>query len=72
MIIKDLKINKNTTTFLIDNKEIYLKYSIEYEKYISSNYDGPLILALPIAMRNNEDLIIKGKISYKLFHNVKH
>ncbi len=72
MIIKNLKINKNTTTFLINNKEIYLKYSIEYEKYISSNYDGPLILALPIAMRNNEKLIIKGKVSYKLFHNVKH
>lgn len=72
MIIKNLKINKNTTTFLINNKEIYLKYSIEYEKYISSNYDGPLILALPIAMRNNEKIIIKGKVSYKLFHNVTH
>ena len=72
MIIKNLKINKNTTTFLINDKEIYLKYSIEYEKYISSNYDGPLILALPIAMRNNENLIVKGKVSYKLFHNVKH
>lgn len=72
MIIKNLKINKNTTTFLINNKEIYLKYSIEYEKYISSNYDGPLILALPIAMRNNENLIVKGKVSYRLFHNVTH
>ena len=72
MIIENLKINKNTTTFLINNKEFYLKYNIEYEKYISSNYDGPLILALPIAMRNNENLIIKGKVSYKLFHNVTH
>ena len=72
MIIKNLKINKNTTTFLINNEEIYLNYSIEYEKYISSNYDGPLILALPIAMRNNENLIVKGKVSYRLFHNVTH
>ena len=71
MIISDLKINKNITTFLVDNKEIYLKYSIEYEKYISSNYDGALILVLPIAMKNNENLIIKGKVSYKLYHNVK-
>ena len=71
MIIKNLEINKDTTTFLINNKEIYLKYSTEYEKYISSNYDGPLILALPIAMRNNENLIVKGKVSYRLFHNVK-
>ena len=23
-------------------------------------------------MRNNENLIIKGKVSYKLFHNVTH
>lgn len=72
MIIKNLKINKDTTTFLINNKEIYLKYNIEYEKYVSSNYDGPLILALPIAMRNNENLIVKGKVSYRLFHNVTH
>lgn len=72
MIIKNLKINKNATTFLINDKEIYLNYDIEYEKYVSSNYDGPLILALPIAMRNNENLIIKGKVSYKLFYNVKH
>ena len=72
MIIKDLKIDKNITTFLIDDKQIFLKYDIKYEKYVSPNYDGALILALPIAMKNKENLIIKGKVSYKLFHNIKH
>jgi hypothetical protein len=71
MIISNLKIDKNKTTFLINNKEIYLNYDSKYEQYVSSNYDGPLLLALPIAMRNKENIIIKGKISYKFFHNIK-
>ena len=70
MIIKNLITKKNKILFLIDDNEIFLTYDINYEKYISSNYDGALILALPIAMRNNENLIVKGTVSYKLFHNV--
>jgi hypothetical protein len=71
MIISNLNIQNTRTTFLINNeKEMYINYNSNYKKFISSNYDGPLILALPIAMKNNEKLIIKGKISYKLFHNI--
>jgi hypothetical protein len=77
MIISDLQINHEQTSFIIsnnngDNKQtLFLNYEPEYEKYISSNYDGALIMALPIAMKRREDIIVKGKVSYKLYQNIK-
>ena len=62
--------NKQITSFLIDDNEIYLKYDNYYANYISSNYDGILLLILPIAMKNNENIFIKGTLSYKLFFNI--
>jgi hypothetical protein len=72
MILSNLKINKDETTFLVNNKKIFLKYNSGYDKFVSSNYDGALLLVLPVAMRNKENIIIKGSMSYKLFHNIKY
>lgn len=76
MIIQNIEIithnNKSKIQCDIDNKKIYLEFSSEYQNNIYLNYDGFLILALPIAMKQQKDLIIKGNISYKLYHNIKH
>jgi hypothetical protein len=71
MIIKDLTYGCSKIEFIVDEQKIFLEFDESYGEYVSPNYDGALILVLPIAMRNKEDIIIKGRVSYKLYHNVK-
>jgi len=76
MIIKDLVIkresDKASIKCNIDNMILSFWFSIDYIDYVSENYDGILLLMLPVAMKRNEKIIIKGVISYKLYHNIVH
>ena len=76
MIIKDLVIkrdnNKASIECNIDNRILSFWFSIDYIDYVSENYDGILLLMLPVAMKRNEKITIKGVISYKLYHNIVH
>jgi len=43
------------------------------EKFIDGvqeNYDGFLVLVLVVAMKKNEDIVIDGKVSFKLYYNI--
>lgn len=76
MIIKDLVIKReNDKAYIecnIDNMILSFCFSIDYIDYACENYDGILLLMLPVAMKRNEKIKIKGVISYKLYHNIVH
>ena len=70
MLIENLRVEGNKILFDVDKKQLFLSVDQEYIQYSSLTYDGPMILCLPVAMKKQEDIIIKGKISYKLYDNV--
>lgn len=63
------------TQFSYKNKTETLWYSFskEYKEYlVSENSDAAVVSLLLFAMKNNEDIIIEGKISAKLFYQLNH
>lgn len=75
MILNNISVIKNTDTSRIvcdvDNKQIFVEFDSSLLDYVSLNYDGFLLIVLQIAMKNNEDIIIDGLISYKLYYNLQ-
>ncbi len=75
MILQNLEVlfleNTIKIQCFIDNQIIYIEFSNDYKDKYVLNYDGFLLLVLPVAMKKKEDIFIKGSISYKLHHNIK-
>lgn len=69
-IIQMPKRNKARLQCFINNKKAFIEFDKTYLPYVTTNYDSFLIMALPIAMKDHQDITIKGTISYKLYHNV--
>ena len=57
---------------LINNKKAFIKFNKEYFDYTDLSYDGFLILMLPLAMKNHEDIYLDGKISFRLYYKLIH
>jgi len=74
MIIHNRRILQLGTTSKIccdvDDKVLWYEFPAIYEKFLVDTYDCFLIAILPIAMKQNKNLIIKGKVSEKLLHNI--
>ena len=52
--------------------KIMLECDSKYIDSVQENYDGFLVLILIVAMKENKDIEINGKVSYKLYFNIIH
>lgn len=56
--------------FFNTNEVLYFKIHKEYKSWLSNTSDALLISLLIPAMKNNEDIIVEGKISKNLYSNL--
>lgn len=61
---------KSKITFLGINETLYFKIEKIYKSWLTNKLDPFLISLLIPAMKNNENIIVEGKISKKLFENL--
>jgi len=70
---KYIKNGKTRVECVIDNvNKVLLECAPEYINYVQDTYDGFLVLMLCVAMKENKNIEIKGKLSYKLYYNIVH
>lgn len=64
--------NRTRVSCYINKKLVYYDFPAEYANFVSAKscYDCLMITMLPMAIKKGEDLIIKGKVSEKLYHNI--
>lgn len=63
--------NKTVIDCVIDRvNRITLECDEKYYDAVQDNYDGFLVLVLIVAMKDNKNIEINGKVSYKLYFNI--
>ena len=63
--------NKTVIDCVIDRvNRINLECDEKYYDAVQDNYDGFLVLVLIVAMKDNKNIDINGKVSYKLYFNI--
>jgi len=68
---KYIKNGKTRVECVIDNvNKVLLECAPEYINFVQDTYDGFLVLMLCVAMKENKNIEIKGKVSYKLYYNI--
>lgn len=79
MLINPIELTENDNRTVVSSviqysgKEEKLWYSVDnkFGQYLSTNIlDGFLVAVLPLAMELGEDIVVKGAISEKLYHNL--
>ena len=53
-----------------NEKRAYFTCDPKYLEYCQDNYDGFLVLVFLIGMHKKQDIIIEGRVSYKLYFNL--
>jgi hypothetical protein len=73
MILDNLKVvkdgNQTKISCDVDGKELYYSFPSEFAKYVTDSFDPFFLAMLPVAMRLGGDIVIKGSLSNKLYHN---
>ena len=70
---KYIKNGRTRVECVVDNvNKVLLECNPEYIDFVQDTYDGFLVLLLCVAMKENKNIEIKGKVSYKLYYNIVH